>query len=102
MAMNESYFSAVAYAGTAGGNTVWYYFDYNADNVASIGGAEVNAVYFSRLYTNLGIVARQGDLILAASRSATYGGDNTATPCMLIVPTTWDSNGASVIGLRLP
>jgi hypothetical protein len=101
MSFNINYFSKLGNPGTSGGNTVWYYFDQPADNVASIVSAPlgaVNTTFFSLAYSTYGIRAKAGDVILIASRSSSTLGVNSATPCLAMVPNDWDSNGASIIG----
>lgn len=78
--------------GGAGGNSLAFYHD-TTDNLASLAKTTVNKTYFGTAYTNHGVKLRTGDVILATYVSST----NSATGIMLVVPATWDSNGASVI-----
>lgn len=94
MAFDRTYFSQV-HVGGAGANSVWFYHDYNADNIASLAGPGVNTAYFSRAYDDHGIKARAGDLIMISSFHTKAV--NAATPCMALVPNDWDGNGATVI-----
>lgn len=96
MAFDRDYLTCMGYGGK-GGNSIWHYFDVNADNVASIANATINTTYFLPAFLASGIVARTGDIILVASRTATTQSVNTCTPIMLQVPSTWDVNGASVV-----
>lgn len=100
MSFNKDYFFAVNTGMGKGGNSLWMYNDYPADNIASVfgtnAGGTVNTGFFSKAYADYGITARQGDIILVHSRANATGGANSATALMLTVPTTWDANGASV------
>lgn len=98
MSFDREYLTQMSYGGK-GGNSIWHYNDYNADNVASLvsktGTGTVNAAYFARAYTESGIVARDGDIILISSYATKA--TNSATPVIGLIPNTWDANGASVI-----
>lgn len=94
MAFDRKYLSPMGYGGQ-GGNTVWLYHDINSDNIASLAGPGVNTAYFSRAYDDHGIAARKGDIILISAFETPA--TNAASPCMAVVPNTWDSNGATII-----
>lgn len=95
MSFNINYFSKIANPGTPGGNSVWYYHDYAADNVASLVGTAGNITYFGTAYTLYGIQAKAGDLIMVSSFATKA--TNTASPVMGLVPNSWDANGSTVL-----
>ena len=92
MAFDREYLTQMAYGGK-GGNSLWHYLDVNEDNIASAVSATPNTEYFKRAFTDHGIKARKGDILLIASIES----GNTATPVIGMVPSNWDDNGASVI-----
>jgi len=94
MAFSNDYFTQMGYGGK-GGNSIWHYYDWNGDNVASLTGAGGDTAYFHNAYKNHGILGRAGDIILISSFKTPP--ENVATPCIALIPNDWDSNGATVI-----
>lgn len=94
MSFDKDYLTQMGYGGSQG-NSIWHYYS-ATDNLASLAMGTVNTTYFARAFSESGIVARKGDIILAA-----YCATNAASLAVMAVPDNWDSNGASVTVMDL-
>lgn len=94
MAFDRQYLSQIGYGGK-GGNSLWMYYDVNADNIASLAGPGVNTAYFQRAFDDHGIAPKKGDVIMISSFQTPAV--NAATPVVALVPNDWDANGATII-----